>query len=43
MDDHQGQRPGGMLAPVVPAELRAKASRTERDPFAKLEPAGGLR
>jgi beta-carotene 3-hydroxylase len=43
--------PYGMLAPVVPAELRAKAARTERDPFAEpdgdpranLEPAGGLR
>ena len=29
--------PYGMLAPVVPAELRAKAARTERDPFAEIQ------
>ena len=29
--------PYGMLAPVVPAALRAKAARTDRDPFAEAE------
>ena len=29
--------PYGMLAPVVPAALRAKAARTERDPFAEVD------
>jgi beta-carotene 3-hydroxylase len=31
--------PYGMLAPVVPAELRERAARTERDPFAEVESA----
>jgi beta-carotene 3-hydroxylase len=29
--------PYGMLAPVVPAELRAKAAHTGRDPFAEIQ------
>jgi beta-carotene 3-hydroxylase len=29
--------PYGMLAPVVPAELRAKAAHTDRDPFAEIQ------
>ena len=28
--------PYGMLAPVVPTELREKAARTDRDPFAEI-------
>ncbi len=28
--------PYGMLAPVVPAELRARAATTDRDPFAEI-------
>ena len=28
-----GRAPYGMLVPVVPAELRERASRTERDPL----------
>lgn len=28
--------PYGMLVPIVPAELRARAERTDRDPFAEI-------
>jgi len=28
-----------MLVPVVPAELREQAARTERDPFAEVQSA----
>jgi beta-carotene 3-hydroxylase len=28
--------PYGMLVPVVPADLRARAARTDRDPFAEI-------
>jgi beta-carotene 3-hydroxylase len=31
--------PYGMLVPVVPAELREQAARTERDPFAEVQSA----
>ena len=31
--------PYGMLVPVVPAELRARAANTDRDPFAAVTPA----
>ncbi len=30
--------PYGMLVPIVPAELRERASRTDRDPFADVRP-----
>jgi beta-carotene 3-hydroxylase len=33
--------PYGMLVPVVPAALREKAARTDRDPFADLADLAG--
>jgi len=33
--------PYGMLVPIVPADLRARAATTERDPFADPVPSSG--